>query len=189
MLAFRSWMMCATRIFLFGDIEPTLTSNKVSFVPCEQFPRIKDMATLAALQRGRVVMICNGDIVVDPRIRRIEAKLRLSHSACASSRRWHFDSDLPMGRAMETASLIDRDGRDDRGRDLFIAKAEVWHRIAKELPEKYRIGNSQWDAAITNAFREHWNDKFLDFTVLRMCFHPHHEGRRRPYDQEIAATP
>lgn len=189
MLAFRSWMMCATRIFLFGDIEPMLRSNKVAFIPCEQFPRIKDMAHFAGQQRGKIVMLCNGDIVVDPRILRIEVKLRVSHSLCASSRRWHFDSELPMNKAMETASLTDAEGRDDRGRDLFMARAEVWNRISKEMPEKFRIGQPQWDAYVTDAFRQHWNDKFLDFTALRMCFHPHHEGRRRPYAEEIANTP
>src|SRR6185369_1063170 len=84
MLALRSWMMCATRIFLFGDIEPSLRCNKVQFVPYEQFPRIKDMAHFAGQQRGKIVTICNGDIVLDPKILKIELKLRLSHSLCAS---------------------------------------------------------------------------------------------------------
>jgi hypothetical protein len=189
MLAFRSWMMCAQRVFLFGDIVPELRSNKVSFVPCEQFPRIRDMAHLAGQQRGKIVMICNGDIMVDPRILKVEMKLKLSHSLCASSRRWHFDSELTMNKAMEGASLTDAQGRDDRGRDLFMARAEVWARIAREMPEKYRIGNATWDAYLTDAFRAHWNEKFFDFSALRLVFHPHHEGRRRPYDVEIANTP
>jgi len=189
MLAFRSWMMCASRVYLFGDIEPSLRSNKVSFIPCEQFPHIRDMAHFAGQQRGRIVMICNGDIVVDPRIMKVEMKLKLSHSLCASSRRWHFDAELPLGKAMETASLSDAQGRDDRGRDLFMARAEVWARIAREMPVKYRIGHGQWDAAVTDLFRLHWTDKFFDFTALRLVFHPHHDGRRRPYDVEIANTP
>ncbi len=189
MLAFRSWMMCASRVFLFGDVEPMLRSTKVSFVPSEQFPHIKEMAHLAGQQRGKIVALCNGDIVLDPRILRIEVKLRVSASLCASSRRWHFDSELPMSQAMQSASLTDKDGRDDRGRDLFIARADVWAKIAKEMPIKFRIGQPQWDAWITDAFRQHWDAKFLDFTALRMVYHPHHEGRRRPYAEEIANTP
>lgn len=186
--AFRSWMMFAKRIILFGQMEPILDNSKVSWVPSEQYPRIKDMATLAGRQKNQVVMICNGDIMVEPKIMRVEQRMKFSNFRCASSRRWHFDPEKPMREALETSSLMDADGKDDRGRDVFIARWDVWAQVAKETPEKYRVGNPQWDAFLTDKFREHWNDKFIDFTAMRLCHHPHHGGRRHPYAEAIAAT-
>ena len=188
MRAYRSWQMFAERIYLFGEPEAQLKSNKVHFVPSEQYPRIRDMAELAARFRGKITLICNGDIVIDPDIRRIERKLGFAHACCASSRRWHFKPEPLMSEAVKNASLIDGEGRDDRGRDVFMARDFVWGKVAATMPDKYRIGHSLWDAYITNAFREHWNDRFLDFSAMRLIFHPIHEGRRRPHDLEIANT-
>lgn len=184
--AYRSWMMFAERIYLFNKPESILKNSKVQFIDCEEFPRIKDMVALASKQHRRIVMICNGDICVDPNIKRIEVKLMVSHACCASSRRWHFTPTE--GGGIGEASLMDKDGRDDRGRDVFIARANIWGRIAMEIPDKYRIGHGRWDAFMTDIFRQHWNDRFVDFTSSRLIFHPIHEGRRRPYDLEIAST-
>lgn len=184
--AFRSWCMFAKHIFLFSQPNELLRSEKVSFVPCEEFPRIKDMVALAAKHRRDTSLICNGDIMIDPAILKIERKLGISHAVCASSRRWHFTPQPMMADAIRNASLIDGDGRDDRGRDVFMAKSQVWAKVGLEMPEHYRIGHSLFDAYLTNKFREHWNDRFLDFTAMRIVFHPIHGGRRRPYDVEIA---
>lgn len=183
--AFRTWMMFAKRIILFGQHEPDLSNNKVSFVPSEQFPRIKDMIGVAAKQRNQFVAICNGDILLNPSIIRIEGRMKNGHYKCASSRRWHFDPAKPMAEAMESASLIDADGRDDRGRDVFIARADAWDKLLSEAPDHLRVGHQHWDAWLTDAFRRHWDAKFLDFTALRIVHHPHHQGRRMPYATEI----
>jgi len=103
---------------------------------------------------------------------------------CASSRRWHFDPEKLPG-SLETASLVNEHRFDDRGRDVFVAQARVWEKIAKEIPEVLRIGHQHWDGEITTRFRQHWNDKFLDFTSLRMVHHPIHGGRRMPYAETI----
>lgn len=187
MMAFRTWNMFAKKIILFGDRDPYLANRKVLFVPTEEFPRIKLMADLAGRQRMEYVTLCNGDILLDPAIMRIEARMRAGNFCCASSRRWHFDPTMTMEKARETASLINQDGFDDRGRDVFIARWDVWQRIAKEMPDHYRIGHQHWDAYLTNAFREHWNDKFIDFTAMRLVHHPHHSGRRMPYAETIKA--
>lgn len=186
MAAFRTWMMFAKRVFLFGQMEPAIDNSKVGWVSSDQYPRIKDMATLAGRQKNQIVMICNGDIRVNPNVLRLEQRMRVTNCHCASSRRWHFDPEKVITKHMDTATLTDMEGRDDRGRDVFIARWDVWARIAKEMPEKYRIGNPQWDAFLTDKFREHWNDQFIDFTTMRLCHHPHHGGRRHPYAEEIA---
>jgi len=184
LLAFRTWMMFASRVILFGQKEPTLNNAKVHFIESEQFPKIKDMAQVAGEQKHRVVTICNGDILLDPHIIKIEQQMKDGRCRCASSRRWHFDADkLP--QSLEESSLADANGRDDRGRDVFIAQARVWQVIAEEIPETLRIGHQQWDGEITDRFRQHWNHKFVDFTALRMVHHPHHGGRRMPYAETI----
>lgn len=187
--AFRSWLMFAERIYLFNEPDPMLKSNRVHFVQSEQYPRIRDMALFAAKHRRDTALICNGDIVINPEIKKIERKLGMTHACCASSRRWHFRPQSMMVDAIRNASLTNGDGIDDRGRDVFMAKASVWARVGVQLPDKYRIGNPQWDAALTNMFREHWDDKFLDFTAMRIVFHPIHAKRKYPYAEEIAATP
>lgn len=186
MMAFRTWQMVAKRVFLFGQQEPTLAGSKVSFVNSEQFPRIKDMAALAgSLRHDYCIAICNGDILMDPKIRAIEQRMRYGTCRCASSRRWHYDPSKPINEAIEAASLFTEDGVDDRGRDVFIARWDVWERIAKEMPSSYRIGHNEWDAFLTDKFREHWNERFLDFTAMRYIHHPHHGGRRRPYHEAV----
>lgn len=187
MRAFRSWLMFAEKIYIFGPPDQRLQSDKVNFVSSEEYPRIKDMIALAAKHRHKTSLICNGDIVIDPDIRRIDRKLGFSHAVCASSRRWHFKPQPMMIDAIRNASLIDGNGIDDRGRDLFMARPHVWVRVANEMPEGYRIGHGRWDAWITDCFRAHWNDRFLDFTAMRLIFHPIHQGRRRPHELEIAA--
>ena len=184
LLAFRTWMSFAKKVILFGKTEPQLENPHVEFWPTEQFPRIKDMARVAGEQARQVVAICNGDILLDPRIMKIEARMRCGTCCCASSRRWHFDPEgLP--DSLSTAKLTNLDGVDDRGRDVFIAQCRVWKTIADEIPETLRIGHQQWDGEITARFRQHWNDKFLDFTSLRMVHHPIHGGRRMPYAETI----
>lgn len=186
MMAFRTWMLFAKKVYLFGEHEPVLSGSKVHFVPSEQFPRIKDMVILAASQKQEYSAICNGDILLDPQIMRIEQRMRFGNYRCASSRRWHFKSDaVSIEQARESSSLIDQDGRDDRGRDVFIARWDVWGRIAKDIPDQYRISHNAWDAYLTDKFREHWNDRFLDFTAFRYVLHPHHGGRKRPYHETM----
>lgn len=184
LLAFRTWMSFAKRVFLFGNQEPQLNNPKVKFVASEQFPCIKTMAKLAGEQKRQVVVICNGDILLDPRIVKIEQRMRNGTCSCASSRRWHFDAEkLP--QSLESASLTNSDGFDDRGRDVFVAQDRVWERISRDIPDNLRIGHQHWDGEITDRFREHWNDKFIDFTSLRMVHHPHHGGRRMPFAETI----
>lgn len=177
-------MMFARRIYLFSQREAQIENSKVHFVPADDFPRIKDMAILAGKQAGQYTAITNGDILIDPAITKLEQRLRFQNKRCASSRRWHFDPNIPMEQARLNASL-----GDDRGRDIFIARWDVWARIGREMPDKYRIGNCRWDAYLTDKFREHWNDGFVDFTSLRIIHHPIHGGRKRPYDYEIANAP
>lgn len=177
LLANRSWNMVFSKIVYFGAMENELSSPRTKFVESEQWPTVKALATEASTHRG-FTAILNADIVVMHGLRKVIAGMGGRGQTCASSRRYHFDSN---SCDYEAATL-----GDDRGRDIFIARQDVWKRVAREIPVVLRIGSARWDAWMTDFFRSHYNAGFVDFTAQRLIFHPIHEGRRRPYDHEIA---
>ena len=178
-LAKRSWEMWAKRIVYFGTSDFDLRSPRTIFLEAEQFPRIKSLMECAGGMNGYTAIL-NADIVVKPEIRRLEQMMGLRGKLCASSRRYHFDPNTCNWDAAELG--------DDRGRDIFIARHDVWKRAAREVPEAFRIGNGRWDGYVTDLFRRHYNDSFIDFSQKRLVFHPIHGNRKRPYDEEIAAV-
>lgn len=177
LLAKRTWESAFDKIYYFGTLEHELSSPKTHFVPADDFPSIKSMMTMAGQQRG-FVAILNADIVVKPDIRKLERMMMARGKSCASSRRWHFD---PVTCDWDKAEL-----GDDRGRDIFIARNDIWRDMAKAVPEELRIGHGRWDAFCVDWFRIKFNDSFIDFTNSKMIFHPIHESRRRPHEEQIA---
>jgi hypothetical protein len=177
LLAKRTWESVFSRIIYFGVHEHELVSGKTAFIPCEEFPRIRDIVDLAGKQRG-FVAILNADIVVNPDIKKLERMMMLRGKLCASSRRYHFDPDTCDWKAAQLGN--------DRGRDIFIARNDIWRDAVNYIPHELRIGNGRWDAWVTDWFRTRYNDSFIDFTDMRVIFHPNHESRRRPYEEEIS---
>ena len=180
LLAKRSWEVWARAIVLFGAEDRELVSRKTVFIPSEQYPALKNMAAMASSLPG-FTAILNADIVVSQDIRFLERMMQARGKVCASSRRYHFD---PNTCKWDEATL-----GDDRGRDIFIARQDIWRRLTRVLPEDLRIGNARWDAAFVNWFRDEFGDNFIDFTDRKIVFHPVHEGRNRPYDEMIASKP
>lgn len=180
--------MFAKKIIIFGNQSDraVIGGGKVEVLNSEQFPRIRDMVLVASFQKMQHVAICNGDILLDPAITKIEQRMRFGNYRCASSRRWHFDPTVPMEIARQGASLTNQDGVDDRGRDVFIARWDVWHDMHRDIPTKYRIGHNGWDKYVTDWFREHHNTRFLDFTGYKIVHHPHHGGRKQPFIEEVS---
>lgn len=171
--------MVFQRIVYFGSMEPELDSPRTRFVESEQWPTIKALA-LEASQHSGFSAILNADLVVNQGLRKLISAMGLKGQTCASSRRYHFDSNTC---DFESASL-----GDDRGRDIFIARRDVWKTVANNVPPELRIGHGRWDAWVTDWFRSHYNAGFVDFTAKKLIFHPIHEGRKRPYDEEIAVA-
>jgi len=168
--------MTFNRIIYLGPSEPELRSPKTKFVFSEDFPRIKALMQVAALQPG-FTAILNADIVVND-LRKLESQMMLRGKVCASSRRWHFDPNTCDWKAAYLGS--------DRGRDIFIARQDIWRKAAREVPEELRIGNSRWDAWCTDWFRIRHGESFIDFSGQKLIFHPAHESRLRPFDEEIS---
>ncbi len=180
LLAKRTWEMAFQHILLFNGHDRELASGKTGFITSDSFPSIRKMAEAAGQMRG-FTAILNADIVIKPEVRKLERLMQLRGKLCASSRRYHFD---PSTCDWNAASL-----GDDRGRDIFIARQDIWRQLGRELPEDLRIGHGHWDAAITNVFRLRYDEKFLDFTKMKIVFHPVHQGRKRPFNEALSGKP
>lgn len=177
-MAKRTWENAFFWIIYAGPKETDLSSPKTEFRKTEDWPRIQTMAQIAASKRGYVAIL-NADILVDPRIKRLEDFWRKRGYVCASSRRFHFDPFNPKGFA--DARLIDA----DRGRDIFVATYDVWQRVAGIIPPYLRIGHQQWDRWLSDYFRDTFSSRFHDFTDNRFIFHPNHGDREMPHAQQI----
>lgn len=179
LLAKRTWESVFSRIIYFGVFEQELASSKTVFFPHEEFPRIKDLMEQAGKQRG-LVAILNADIVVTPDLKKLERMMMLRGKLCASSRRYHFDPDTCDWKAAQLGN--------DRGRDIFIARNDIWRDAAHNVPEQFRIGHQGFDGWITDFFRGKYNTSFIDFTDMRIIFHPNHGNRKMPHSKEVAAV-
>lgn len=177
LLAKRSWEMSFKKIIYFGPHEHELVSGKTAFVQSVDFPRIKDLMVMAGGQVG-FVAILNADIVVDPAIKKLERMMALRGKLCASSRRYQFDPNTCDFKAAQLG--------DARGRDIFIARNDIWRNCSKHMPEQMRIGHGRFDAVLTDIFRRFYNESFLDFTASKFIFHPDHGERLRPHEEEIS---
>lgn len=176
-LAKRTWESVFKKIIYAGPQEPELDSEKTEFVFTEDFPTIQTLTKIAAAQPD-ITAILNADICVISRIQRIELKMKQTTVVCASSRRFHFDP-YPWPN-FNTAMIDDK----DKGRDIFMAKQSLWKRIAELVPPHLRIGHQQWDAWMSDFFREQ-DLRFYDFSKDKCVFHPRHGDRQMPYAQQI----
>lgn len=182
-LAKRTWEPVFKQIVYVGPQEPELDSEKTTFIYSEDFPSIQTLAKVAANLRG-ITALLNADISLGPRIRNVEYRMLSGGLKCASSRRYHFDPHNPQ---WEMAALDEK----DRGRDIFMAKQQVWQKVADTIPPHFRIGHQQWDAWMSDFFRDkvvpigREYDPSKDFTKERCVFHPHHGDRQMPHAQEI----
>lgn len=182
-LAKRTWEGVFQRIIYLGEFEPELNSPITQFIETDQWPFIRKLMEIASTQRG-FVAILNADLVLDPKLRPLEHFMRGKGYCCASSRRFHFDPGQPDFHK----ALAEADCGNDRGRDIFIARNDVWRRAMTHVPMQMRIGHGRWDAWMVDYFRSNYNESFMDFTDDRLVFHPIHGDRRRPHEQEAASA-
>lgn len=177
LLAFRTWQGVFDKIIYFGPEEPELASSKTMFVPIADFPSIKEMAAMLARNKGFHVLL-NADICVAPRIKDLPAYMKFNGKSSASSRRWHFRK--------EDNTFDKADMGDDRGRDFFMCRSDIWHAVAETINPGFRIGHQKWDAWMVNFLRAKYNDGFADISGDRLIFHPVHEGRKMPHSEQVA---
>lgn len=169
--AIKSWEMYFDSIIYFGPFEKDLVTIKTSFIPCDGWPFIWQMAAEAGRQTSDYVAIINADIVVTQPFKQIEGIMKASKLQGASSRR----------RDYGTRQLLD----DDRGRDIFICTPRVWAKVAKEIPRNCRIGHQQWDSWMVAFLRITLGSKYGDFTGVPCNYHPKHGQRNMPHAESI----
>jgi len=166
-----SWEKYFEKIIYFGDVEPDLQSDKTFFIPCENWPFIRDMAREAGRQPSNYVAIINADIVVTQPFRNVEIIMRASSIRAASSRR----------RDLTKRVLLDN----DKGRDIFVCTPVVWRNVAKEIPACCRIGHQQWDSWMVAYLRTTLRNGFAEFTRIPCIYHPSHGMRQMPHADTI----
>lgn len=171
--ALSSWEPMVDRIVYFGQFEPELSRPNVIFVECEEWPRIGVMAEYCA-QVDRVSAIVNSDIVLAPAVSKVFEIVRHTSIGAATSRRY----DLETGKLNPM----------DKGRDIFICKDHVWSKLAKAIPDTFRIGHQSWDGWAVGFFRVILDKRFAEFTQMKAVFHPQHEGRKTPHSAEIEVS-
>lgn len=170
-----SWEGQFDRIIYFGKPEKALAGQNVEFIDFEPFPRIKDMASKCAEFDGWSCII-NSDIVVGEEFGFTAMRLAHNHAMCAVSRRYEF-----VGENVEKAGMV------DFGIDFFAATQQVWKRVAREIPDQFRIGHGCWDSYVLGFFNTNYGAMVFDITPTRCIFHPRHGDRKRvhPIDQTV----
>ncbi len=161
-----SWEDAFEAIVYFGESSPALDGDKVSWIDCEPFPRIKTMVQAAARIPGWSALI-NSDIVVGEYLTVVEEKLHEIGAASCMSRRYEFD---PENENLKNKVV-------DLGLDFFAATQGTWRKAVTEIPEVFRIGQQQWDTWMLGFLVS--QKRCWDITNACCIFHPKHEDRNR----------
>lgn len=135
----------------------------------ETSPTIKEMAKFAG-ERNELCCIINADIVVTPKLKEVGRWMNANDIRCGTSRRINFN---PMF-SMEASNL---QVPDDMGLDIFIATPEVWSKVAKAVPEQFKLGHVLWDTWMLQYFMHLCPNQCCDFTPSKCVFHPIHGNR------------
>lgn len=165
-----SWEKAFSAIWYFNDSpEPELASDKTRMKLTDDWPRIADLVSFAAVQTEWTCLI-NADIVISPNLFHVERELDRLKAQSAISRRWQ----LPENRVL------------DMGLDWFAATPELWQAIYPHVPKSFRIGHILWDTWMLSAFTGIGDPRrSYDITACRTIFHPKHEDRDRPFSDKI----
>lgn len=170
--AFESWNKVFDAIVFFNAPDERMKSGITSFFPSEDYPFILTLAGLASRFPENLVCLINSDIVASPDLLYVEQTLKENKASCAVSHRWQFD---PVN-LMQPKQVV------DLGLDIFVGTSEVWGRVARLVPEEFRIGHGMWDTWLIAFFNKHFASTFYDFTPSRCIFHPKHGGRQSKFD-------
>lgn len=165
----RSWNEVFSQIIYFNDYDHAMSSSKTSFIPCEGYPTIKDLAGYCSMLEGWSCII-NADIVVTNAMILVEYALDRHNALCATSRRYTFDPKMGISKS----SFV------DFGLDIFVARPGIWSEVASIVPEDFRIGHCLWDTWMAGFFNA--TGKYYDITPFKCVFHPIHHYRRVPFD-------
>lgn len=168
----KSWDRVFEKVVYLANYEADLDSDKTSFLGYSGWPRINELAQVAAAQPSMVALV-NADIVVTDPIVQVERKMVYTGIQAAVSRRFEFDASNP---DFTMAVIV------DKGLDIFVTTPRMWKLVAAEIPENLRIGQIQFDTWLTGFFLVKLRNAFRDFSRFKCVFHPKHGGRDMPYN-------
>lgn len=174
--ALDSWAIHFDTIFYLGAEEPELKHKKVSFVPSDEYPRIKEMIKLASNIPKGYTTILNADIILGSGYKKVVEKMESNHIQAGTSRRWNFQ----VNRGVTSGRLT------DFGLDVFVATQKVWATALRNVPNCLRLGHIQWDAWLVGFLNTEFKRSLVDFTNHRVVFHPEHKGRISPFNDQMA---
>lgn len=169
-----TWQEMFDSILLIGPEEPLLSSPITQFVPGEDFPTIREIATIASLCTEWVVFL-NADIVLLPNFTLAAVSVGKRKGKAFTSRRYEFDP-----KTGAEPQIV------DWGYDIFGTTPDVWRRISMEVPEQYRIGHCAFDTWILNFFQTNFGSNLMDITKWQCVLHPKHSERKRVHHIELA---
>lgn len=174
--AARSWSLYFEKVYYLSQSEIDLTYRHVTFLTADEWPRVKEMAKVAAQLKSAFICLINADIFLAPAFKTVEERMVKGHVKCATSRRHQFD---PGDITKRDIRLV------DFGLDIFIGTPEVWRAVADKMPAAYRLGHPNWDGWLSGFLNATYKGSFVDFSHLKCVLHPKHEGRELPYQAEV----
>lgn|SRR6185436_7795067 len=171
-----SWESVFGGIVYLNQFNVQLWSEHTTFTGTTKRPRMSELFLTAALLGG-VVAVLNSDIVIGNGCSHfLESTIR-NGNACGFSFRYEFD---PVAMNLESARQV------DSGLDFFIANPGVWYKTFNACPERFIIGNGEWDSWLFEYWKRKYGRFCVNFTDRKLVFHPKHGDREREVDPVLA---
>lgn len=170
-IAKHSWELVFDQIIYLNPFCVQLWSQKTTFTGETKRPRMMELFITAALCGG-IATVLNSDIVLD-RETRLAVENALRGGACAYSFRYEYE---PTKLNFVQAKQI------DSGLDFFCANSQVWYKAFSDAPDKFIIGNGEWDSWLLYYWQKKYGRMCVNLTSRKLVFHPNHGNREREPD-------
>lgn len=170
-----SWRGIFSYIYLIGEPEPDLEYPCVTFISGDDFPHIKDMVKLLAINDGWGAWI-NCDIIVDGgRLLQVMRQMDIRGYQACTSQRWQYEPDdwPDLSKALVPQG--------DYGLDIFITHGAIWGDMYSKINPDLRKAGMVYDTWMTGYLWTTLGFGYRNFTGYRCVFHPRHEGRQQEF--------
>lgn len=171
-IAKHSWDQVFDGIVYLNPFNVKLWSETTLFTGTTNRPRMMELFITAALLGG-VVAVVNSDIVIGADARYGMEDVFKTGAACGYSFRYQFNPDrMDLGQARQV----------DSGLDFFVAHSNVWFKTFSDCPDRFVIGNGEWDSWLLEYWQRKYRRACVNLTSRKLVFHPNHGNREREPD-------
>jgi hypothetical protein len=172
--ALRSWLAQGFAVVYCSQPIPDLQlSASVSFTGDNDFPEIKKLLDLCALQPGLVGLL-DADLALGPGIFDALKMIDGTTIALLVSKRWTYD---PATGIVANAQVLP----DDHAFDFFLGDASLFSAPARLIGPGTRVAHNLWDSWLIGYFNLALGSKVRSATKFRFLFHPRHAERSQPF--------